>query len=157
MSTRPPTKAKRKAPASATKKSAAPATTAKKPSARAAGLTVDAYIAALAAPQRAIATTLRALVRREAPGATESIKWGQPVWDESGPFAFLRAARAHVTLGFWRGAELPDRGGLLEGEGDRMRHVKIPVGREVPTAALEGFVREAVRLNRVHGTPTRRS
>jgi hypothetical protein len=33
--------------------------------------------------------------------------------------------RAHVTLGIWRGVELPDPAGLLEGTGKVHRHVKI--------------------------------
>src|SRR4051812_43119370 len=92
---------------------------------RAGNDTVDAYIARLDAAQRAITERLRALVREAAPEATESIKWAQPVYEIDGPFAYLRASSAHVTLGFWRGTELSDPGGLLIGEGDRMKHLKV--------------------------------
>jgi len=58
---------------------------------------------------------LDALVRKAAPKSRASIKWAQPVYEQGGPFAFIKAATAHVTIGFWLGAELKDPKGLLEG------------------------------------------
>ena len=44
-------------------------------------------------------------------------------------FAYVNAFTAHVNIGFFRGAELPDPAGLLEGTGKHMRHVKFrPAG-----------------------------
>src|SRR5262245_38297043 len=40
-------------------------------------------------------------------------------------FAYVNAFRAHVDVGFIRGAELSDPSGLLEGTGKFMRHVKL--------------------------------
>src|SRR5262245_12995909 len=40
-------------------------------------------------------------------------------------FAYVDAFKAHVNVGFFRGAELADPGGLLEGNGKLMRHVKL--------------------------------
>lgn len=51
-------------------------------------------------------------------------------------FAYVDAFRAHVNVGFFRGAVLPDPGGLLEGTGRFMRHVKLRPGRDVDAAAL---------------------
>lgn len=51
-------------------------------------------------------------------------------------FAYLDAFKAHVNVGFFRGAELPDPAGLLEGAGLYMRHVKLTPGGEVDAAAL---------------------
>ena len=39
-------------------------------------------------------------------------------------------------MGFYRGAELPDPAGLLEGTGKDMRHVKLRPGRRVDNAVL---------------------
>lgn len=127
------------------------------PSARAVGLTVDDYIASQGAWHAEALTALRALVARVAPAATWSIKWGQPVFESGGPLGFIRAAAAHVTIGFWRGADFADPAGLLEGEGERMKHYKLKKGAAIPTAALEGFVREALALNAAKGDPTRRA
>ena len=50
-------------------------------------------------------------------------------------FAYVNAFRAHVNVGFFRGAEIADPAGLLEGTGKFMRHVKLrPEGDIDPTA-----------------------
>lgn len=46
-------------------------------------------------------------------------------------FAYVDAFTAHVNVGFFRGAELADPAGLLEGSGKRMRHVKLRPDRDV--------------------------
>ena len=46
----------------------------------------------------------------------------------------------HVNVGFYRGAELPDPAGLLQGGGKRMRHVKLAAGEEVDEDALEALI-----------------
>jgi hypothetical protein len=117
--------------------------------------TVDAYIASLPADQAEIVAALRALVRKAAPKATEAIKWAQPVFDSNGPMIFIKAHRQHVNFGFWRGAEMQDPEGLLEGEGERMRHVKLTSLKEARRPALAAFVRQAVRLNAEKGDPTK--
>lgn len=124
------------------------------PPAPAANQTVDEYHAEIEGWQHTALGSLRALLHRAAPGATESIKWGQPVYEDNGPFAYVRAATDHLTFGFWRGTELPDPAGLLEGAGGKMRHVKLR-STELPVEALEAMVRSAVSLNRAKGDPTR--
>ena len=51
-------------------------------------------------------------------------------------FAYVNAFKAHVNVGFFRGAELVDPNGLLEGTGKFMRHVKLRPEREVDATAL---------------------
>jgi hypothetical protein len=58
-------------------------------------------------------------------------------------FAYVNAFTAHVNVGFFRGAELADPKGLLEGSGKVMRHVKISPGRDVDSAALTKLVETA--------------
>ena len=58
-------------------------------------------------------------------------------------FGYVNAFKAHVNVGFFRGAELPDPNGLLEGTGRFMRHVKIRPGHAVDTAALMHLIRAA--------------
>jgi hypothetical protein len=58
-------------------------------------------------------------------------------------FAYVNAFTAHVNVGFFRGAELSDPGGLLEGTGKFMRHVKLEPGRDVDTAALLKLIKAA--------------
>ena len=51
-------------------------------------------------------------------------------------FAYVNAFKAHVNVGFFRGAEIADPEGLLEGTGRFMRHVKLRPARDVDATAL---------------------
>lgn len=51
-------------------------------------------------------------------------------------FAYVNAFTAHVNVGFFQGASLPDPVGLLEGSGKRMRHVKVRWGEPINDDAL---------------------
>ena len=122
-----------------------------------AGKTIDDYIEGLGGDWRAEAVgRLRSVVDAAAPGATSTIKWAQPVWESNGPFAYVKAFPASVNIGFWRGADLDDPDGLLEGDGDRMKHVKLRSTDAIREEAIAGFVRQAIELNGRLGNPTRR-
>jgi hypothetical protein len=95
------------------------------------------------------------VVRRAAPRASLSIKWAQPVFEQDGPFLFVKPAKAHVSVGFWRGAEVADPNGLLE-RGGRMGHFKLRSPDELDERVLARMVKDAVRLNREHGSPALR-
>src|SRR5579872_3992831 len=105
--------------------------------------------------QAATVRKLLAVARKVAPKASVAIKWGQPVIEENGPVAFIKVAKEHVTFGFWRGAELTDAKGLLEG-GDRMKHVKLRSEDAFDEKTLSTLQRQAVSRNRTGGDPTRR-
>lgn len=120
------------------------------------GTSVDDWAKKLTSWQADTLKIIRALVERHAPGATLVMKWGQPVWEQNGPFAWLRPAAKHVSFGFWRGAEMLDPDGRLEGEGDRMRHLKVMNADELEELDVESFVKQAVALNDSKGDPTKR-
>jgi hypothetical protein len=44
------------------------------------------------------------------------------------PFGYVNVFTSHVNVGFHQGAGLPDPGGLLQGTGKRMRHVRLRPG-----------------------------
>ena len=117
--------------------------------------TVDDYLQALSDEQRSIAQTLRLLVLQAAPGTSESIKWSQPVFDCGGPMCWIKAHKAHVTFGFWRGMQLPSAPGVLQGGGEKMAHLKLSSPAQIQPALLKKLVREAARLNQERGDPTR--
>jgi hypothetical protein len=58
-------------------------------------------------------------------------------------FAYVDAFTSHVNVGFFRGAELPDPAGLLEGTGKFMRHVKLRPDRPFDSPALEALIETA--------------
>jgi hypothetical protein len=55
-------------------------------------------------------------------------------------FAYVNAFTAHVNVGFFRGAELSDPAGLLEGTGKCMRHVKVRPDTDVDARALAELI-----------------
>src|SRR5215813_12918239 len=55
-------------------------------------------------------------------------------------FGYVNAFRDHVNVGFFRGAELPDANGLLEGTGKFMRHVKLRPDQKIDEEALRKLV-----------------
>ena len=62
---------------------------------------------------------------------------------EDAPFAYVNAFRAHVNVGFFHGAALPDPAGLLEGTGKYMRHVKLRPAGKIDATALVDLIETA--------------
>jgi hypothetical protein len=60
-------------------------------------------------------------------------------------FAYVNAFTAHVNVGFFQGASLPDPHGILQGGGKFMRHVKLRPGVGVAPRALEALIFAAHR------------
>ncbi len=120
------------------------------------GKSIDAYISKVAGWQGPALARLHEIVRGAAPDAVASIKWGQPVFESNGPFVWMKAFGKHVSLGFWRGAELTDPDGRLEGDGDRMRHLKYTSADSIEPKAIKKFVLQAIELNRLKGNPAKR-
>jgi len=60
-------------------------------------------------------------------------------------FGYANLFRAHVNVGFFRGASLPDPARLLEGDGRYMRHVKLRPGHPIDAGALEALIVAAYR------------
>jgi hypothetical protein len=64
---------------------------------------------------------------------------------ENTPFGYVNAFKAHANVGFFCGAMLADPAGLLEGDGKRMRHVKLRPGEEIDAEALSHLIVAAYR------------
>lgn len=60
-------------------------------------------------------------------------------------FGYVNAFTAHVNVGFFRGAQIADPYGLLEGAGKFMRHVKLRPGCEVDAADLQRLIETAYK------------
>lgn len=59
------------------------------------------------------------------------------------PFAYVNVFTAHVNVGFFQGAGLPDPAHLLQGAGRHMRHVKLRPGTDVDEPALHRLIEQA--------------
>ena len=58
-------------------------------------------------------------------------------------FGYVNAFKAHVNVGFFRGAEIADPEHLLEGTGKFMRHVKLRPEHHVNATALMNLIKSA--------------
>ena len=58
-------------------------------------------------------------------------------------FGYVNAFQAHVNVGFFRGAEIADPEGLLEGTGKFMRHVKLRPESYVDATVLMKLIETA--------------
>ena len=58
-------------------------------------------------------------------------------------FGYVNVFAAHVNVGFFQGASLPDPARLLQGTGKFMRHVKLKSGTAANAAAVRTLIEEA--------------
>jgi len=102
---------------------------------------VDIWFADGPVELRSIAKQWFVQMRRCGDDVRELMHDGCPVaCVEDAPFGYVNAFKSHVNVGFFYGALLDNRAGLLEGTGKRMRHVKLAVGQEFNAAALSDLI-----------------
>ena len=102
---------------------------------------VEAWFDSRPAELGAIAREWFARMRACGPDVRELLHDGHPtacVGDAA--FGYANVFTAHVNIGFFGGAGLPDPAGLLQGEGRYMRHVKLRPGVPVEAAALAALI-----------------
>ena len=99
---------------------------------------------------RASAEAVRSLVRRLDPGVVEviwphqgTVGWGIGPKKLTEHYAYLAVHPAHVNLGFYRGASLPDPADLLGGIGKNMRHIRIEGPGDVARPEIAELLRAA--------------
>jgi len=116
----------------------------------------DAYVAGLKGWQRAAAVRLREAVLSARVRLVEVIKWGHLVYYSEGPVLLIRAEEKRVLFGFWRGQrlrEIDDR--LKPGGKYEMATIELHEGDEVDPVVARRLTRQAVKLNRTLGDPTK--
>jgi hypothetical protein len=107
---------------------------------------VDLWMAGDPVELRSIAQKWFERMRQCSDDVRELMHDGCPVaCVEDAPFAYVNSFKNHVNVGFFHGAKLDDPAGLLEGNGKRMRHVKLKPGAEPNAAALGDLIDAAYR------------
>jgi hypothetical protein len=102
---------------------------------------VDSWLADDPVELRSIAQKWFQRMRQCGDDVRELMHDGCPVaCIEDAPFGYVNSFKGHVNVGFFYGALLHDPAGLLEGNGKRMRHVKLSPGREHNAAALGDLI-----------------
>lgn len=107
---------------------------------------IDEWLATRPIELAAIARTWFTVMRHCGPGVRELMHDGcATACVGDAPFGYVNAFTAHVNVGFFHGAALPDPAGLLQGTGRLMRHVKIRPGAPLDAPALEALIAAAYR------------
>ena len=120
------------------------------------GLPPEMFLAGYAEPIRALAETLRSVVRRAVPTAIERVRPGWrligydlPVGRRSVYFAFVAPEPIHVHLGFEHGIFMADPDRRLEGAHLRLKKVRFTTyepGHAIPEDAMVELTRGAARI-----------
>lgn len=116
----------------------------------------DDYLDDQPPKHRSIIRALRRFLKRVQPGLEESVMWGNGCWVKEKmpkgkkpkgkvPVAYVYSAPDHVQFGFIRGSALKDPRGLLEGNGQYVRHVKLRKPSDIDEDVLKAFLRQAAR------------
>ena len=99
---------------------------------------------------REIAAALRDLVYEELPDAEEKFYGGRhamAMYRTTAEVCWIQPLKQRCNIYFLRGAELTNRGGVLEGTSKRNRHVKVRSSDDVESLPLRALLRESVALN----------
>jgi hypothetical protein len=105
---------------------------------------IDAWLKEHAGELGAIAQQWFEVMRERGDEVRELLHDGCPVACLGDvPFGYVNVFTAHVNVGFFQGASLPDPARLLQGTGRFMRHVKLRPGMAVNTAALSRLIEMA--------------
>jgi hypothetical protein len=99
-----------------------------------------------------IAREARALIYDVMPDTVEVIsfkdqvaRYGTPPGKDRDLFLYIALPKAHVNLGFYYGGHLSDADSLLEGEGKRMRHIKLRSVADARRPGVRALVEATVR------------
>ncbi|MDQ3929964.1 MAG: DUF1801 domain-containing protein [Chloroflexota bacterium] len=110
-------------------------------------MTVEEFLAPSTPTVRELAMRTQELVRSMLPpGAYEGVHPGRNsiIYGTSGKMTdwvcYIAPFKSRINLGFFRGAELPDPEGLLEGTGKLLRHVKIGQVEEIERPAIKALL-----------------
>ncbi len=66
----------------------------------------------------------------------------------SAGYAYILLHKNWVNLGFYKGAELADPAGLLEGTGKKLRHVKVRSIKDAERTEIRTLIEEALTERR---------
>lgn len=104
---------------------------------------------------RPVAAALRRVVLSVDPGAVEVVRlvdraatYGVGPKKMSEGYTYILPYDNWVNLGFYRGVDLDDPAGLLEGTGAKMRHVKVRRPEQAQEPELRHLVEQALAERR---------
>lgn len=110
---------------------------------------VDKFLAKKNHPLNSEIQKVRDIILNADPRVEETIKWSSPTFMYKGNIAsFFMNAKKQVTLMFHKGAIMPNKSGLLEGDGKEARTARFYSIEDIESkkAALESVVQEWIEM-----------
>lgn len=98
---------------------------------------------------QAIAHELCRIVNDTAPQLSEEVKfgWKNITYAGKGIVCAVQPYSQYVSLHFYKGTELKDPDGVLEGGGKQLRHVKVHSLDDINEKVLVPLIKQAVALD----------
>ncbi|WP_207496934.1 DUF1801 domain-containing protein [Aridibaculum aurantiacum] len=110
---------------------------------------IENFLQSLPEEKRKVALKLREVILKAHAGIGETIKWGQLTFvagKSNIAFIYTYKTVDYVNLGFLKATSLLDPNNLFEGTGTGMRHIKVKTVKDIPTAQVKAWVKEAVAI-----------
>ena len=107
----------------------------------------DPFFDGLDGPVQETARKMRELIFEASEKMVEEIKWSKPSYSHDGLVCYLQPAKTHLNFGFYQGAQLEDRNELLEGDGTKMRHIRIKRLDDIQPEPFKSLIWEAIEFN----------
>ena len=113
--------------------------------------TFEELLATMVPVMQPIAQELRKVVIEVDPHTVEVVRLGDSAASYGlGPkkmsesYVYISGHQNWVNLGFYKGADLADPAGLLEGSGKKLRHIKIHSVEEAQKTAVRQLIMQAI-------------
>ncbi|MGF1533540.1 MAG: DUF1801 domain-containing protein [Bernardetiaceae bacterium] len=97
---------------------------------------ITAFLLQLPPDKQRLVHLLHTEIQCYIPDIQSSIKWGIPFYSLQHPLCYLNPRPEHLIVGFYYGAQMPNRAGALTGTGSQVRHWCISWDTETPDVAL---------------------
>jgi hypothetical protein len=99
---------------------------------------------------QAIAHELCRIVSDTAPDLKEEVKrgWKNITYSGKGVVCAVQPYSQYVSLHFYKGTELDDPNGVLQGGGKQLRHVKIPSLDAIDERVLAPLIKQALAMDK---------
>lgn len=105
---------------------------------------VDKYINELSPELGKLTQSLRELIKRTLPQASEKLKWGNPSYLlDKQIICSICVYKNHINLEFWKGSTFNSP--FLEGTGKNLRHIKIFDQKDIEDKKLAHLIKSAIK------------
>ena len=108
---------------------------------------VREFVEGLDESKKGVVLKLRKVVLDAIPGVQELIKWKTLTYQRNEVICMILVFKNQVNLQIWRGAEVENKSGHLEGTGKSMRHLTVVTGSDIKPKVFKSILAKAAALD----------